>query len=153
MTDSREEFSLFLPENAANKEWVAPPPRFIDRCPQGPCNQIWWCKIMGILTCSHMPPTTVVHFWILRLVMCDLTLLLTKRDGHQNVGDQFHLFSALLGVLSWSRLVAPLRPSNNFYLIVRGRLYQFPCGPPCGNRLKKVGGSQGYHLSKSTQDT
>ena len=81
------------------------------------------------------------------------TLLPTKRDGHRNVGDQFHLFLALLGVLSWSRLVAPLRPSNNFYLIVRGRLHQFPCGPPCENRLKKVGGSQGYHLSKSTQDT
>ena len=83
----------------------------------------------------------------------DHTLLLTKRDGHQNVGDQFHLFLVLLGVLCLSRQVAPLEPSKKSYLISIGRHHEFPCGPPREKRLKKVGGSQGSHLCKSTHDT
>ena len=42
------------------------------------------------------------------------TPLLTIRDWHQHDGDQFHLFLVLLGALGWSRLVAPLGPSNFF---------------------------------------
>ena len=78
--------------------------------------------------------------------MIDNTLLLTKRDGHWNVGDQFNLFLALLGVLSWSRLVAPLRPSNIFHLIVRGRLHQFHVVPPVKIDWKKLEGPRGPTL-------
>ena len=74
------------------------------------------------------------------------TLLPTKRDGHRNVGGQFHLILALLGVLSWSRLVAPLRPSNIFYLIVRGRLHKFHVVPPMKIDWKKLEGRRGSTL-------
>ena len=48
------------------------------------------------------------------------TLLLRKRDGHCNDGDQFHLFLVLLGALCWSRPVAPLRASNIFNQFIAG---------------------------------
>ena len=71
------------------------------------------------------------------------TLLPTKRDGHRNVGDQFHLLLALLGVLSWSRLVAPLRPSNFFYLMVYGDFLDFHVVPPVKSGWKKLKGPRG----------
>ena len=72
-----------------------------------------------------------------------LTLLPTKKDGHRNVGDQFHLLLALLGVLSWSRLVAPLRPSNFFYLMVYGDFLDFHVVPPVKSGWKKLKGPRG----------
>ena len=66
-----------------------------------------------------------------------------KKDEHRNVGDQFHLFLVLLGVLCWSRPVGPLGPSNFFYPIFTGgttwKLMKSPY------KVKIVGGSQGCH--------
>ena len=67
--------------------------------------------------------TSKLHTWIKKDVAISQILscfwnidtpLLTKRDWHQHDGDQFHLFLVLLGALGWSRLVAPLGPSNFF---------------------------------------
>ena len=47
--------------------WAPPLPRCLGD-PPGPCNQIWWCKIMGIFTRSyihaHRQTTCVIKFII-----------------------------------------------------------------------------------------